>query len=299
MKINNPHDKLFKAILQDQTLAVDYFNHFLPIEVAEQIDFETLKLSNSSYIDEKLKDTYADIVFTCDLRNRAEPVEIALLLEHKSYVDRHAPFQILYYVTSAWMHAISNKQQPKVIIPILFYHGQEPWAYATIGDYFKGLDPRLAPYVPDFDFIYNNVTDMSDDQIRLISNQFLAANFLAMKHFYDRVWLERNLRALLSQSLPRRSKINSQFYVYVLNFVKLKKQEIMELLSTMPPAQTTEILSTYDQAVEEGRQEGKREELVQVVIASWKNNLELDLIASITKLTVDQVKEILAAQQLL
>ncbi len=81
----------------------------------------------------------------------------------------------------------------------------------------------------------------------------------------------------------------------------------MELLSTMPPAQTTEILSTYDQAIEEGRiegrqegrQEGKREELVQVVIASWKNNVELDLIASITKLTVDQVKEILSQQQLL
>jgi len=135
----------------------------------------------------------------------------------------------------------------------------------------------------------------------------LAANFLAMKHFYDQEWLVNNLRTLFSQFIEGKSKLNSQFYVYVFNFVKLKKQEIMELLSTMPPAQTTEILSTYDQAIEEGRiegrqegiQEGKREELLQVVIASWKNNLELDLIASITKLTVDQVKEILAQQQLL
>ncbi len=145
MKINNPHDKLFKAILQDQTLAIDYFNHFLPAQVVRQIDFDTLNLSNSTYIDENLKDTFADMVFVCDLKKGDEPVEIALLLEHKSYIDRNVPFQILYYMTSAWMQAISNKQRPKMIIPILFYHGQEPWGYATIGDYFKGLDPTLAP----------------------------------------------------------------------------------------------------------------------------------------------------------
>ncbi len=183
MKLNNPHDKLFKAILQDQTLAVDYFNHFLPAQVVEQIDFDTLTLSNTSYIDEKLRDTYADMVFSCDLKNDAEPIEIALLLEHKSYIDRHAPFQILYYIASAWMQAISNKQPPRLIIPVLFYHGQEPWGYATIGDYFKYLHPTLLQHVPDFDFIFNNLNGMSDDQIRKITNQFLAANFLAMKHF--------------------------------------------------------------------------------------------------------------------
>ena len=81
----------------------------------------------------------------------------------------------------------------------------------------------------------------------------------------------------------------------------------MELLSTMPTAQRTEILSTYDQAIQEGlikgrqegRQEGKEENLVEVVVRCWNNKLELDLIARITKLTVDQVKAILVSKQLI
>jgi predicted transposase/invertase (TIGR01784 family) len=205
------------------------------------------------------------------------------------------------------MQAISNKQPPRLIIPILFYHGQEPWRYSTTGDYFKDLHPTLLQHVPDFDFIFNNLNGMSDDQIRNMTNQFLAANFLAMKHFYDQEWLVNNLRTLFSEFIEGKSKLNSQFYVYVFNFVKLKKQEIMELLSTMPTTQTTEILSTYDQAIQEGlikgrqegRQEGKQENLVEVVVGCWNNKLELDLIASITKLTVDQVKAILVANQLI
>ena len=165
----------------------------------------------------------------------------------------------------------------------------------------------FAPFVENFDFIYNSLTELSDDQIRLFTNQFLAANFLAMKHFYDQVWLEKNLRTLLSQFIEGKSKLNSQFYVYVLNFVKLKKQEIMELLSTMPTEQTKEILSTYDQLMQEGIQKGlekglkkgRQQNLIEVVVSCWHNKLELDLIASITKLSVEQVKEILSQQKLI
>ncbi len=310
MNLNNPHDKLLKAILSDKTLAADYFTHFLPANIAGQIDFDTLQLSSASYIDENLKESFADLVFDCTIKTDGEPIEIALLLEHKSYVDQYAPFQILYYTAAAWMQRIANKQPPRAVIPTLLYHGKEPWDYTTIEDYFANLPKGLNAFLPKFDFVFNNLQAVADDQLWHITNQFLAANFLALKHYFDQQWLENNLRVLFAQSLEGKSKLNWQFHVYVLNFVKLKKQEIMELLLTLPTDQKTDILSTYDQLIEEGMQKGlekglqqgmqkgQRAQKVQSVIASFKNGLELSLIAKITQLSSDEVEQILRDQQL-
>lgn len=301
MTLHNPHDKLFKAILEDKTLAAAYFRHFLPEELVRALDFESIQLSTGSYIDDRLNASFADVVFTCLLKSQNKSIDLAILIEHKSYVDKNAPFQLLYYVASAWMQALARKQEPKLVIPVLFYHGVEPWEYAGIETFFRDLPDDLYVYLPKFDFVYNNLQSISDDQIWALTNSFLAASFLTMKHYRDNQWLEKNFMALISQNMPEGSNLYWQYLVYFFNFVQLNQQEIMNKLATLPPKKKKEIMTTYEMILEEGRQEGRQEgrsagevkKTTEVVILSYKKGLEIGLIADITNLSLEDVQQIL------
>ncbi len=86
--INNIHDKFFKSILSKTDVAKDFFKTFLPKDVLNVIDLNTLKFTKNSYIPSKLKETFADLVFECKLKNSEHSALISILLEHKSYPDK-------------------------------------------------------------------------------------------------------------------------------------------------------------------------------------------------------------------
>jgi len=59
-----------------------------PVELTKKIDLCTLKLENAGFIDEELKEYYADLVFTCTYQDK-ERIKVTLLLEHKSTKERY------------------------------------------------------------------------------------------------------------------------------------------------------------------------------------------------------------------
>ena len=298
MNLNNPHDKLFKAILQDKTLAKAYFSHFLPANLTEKIDFDSILLTDGSFIDEQLRASFADIVFSCRLRTGQVPVDICILIEHKSYIDPYTPFQFLYYLASAWMKTIASNQKPRLIIPILFYHGSKPWDYATIETHFATLASDLKCFLPNFDFVFSNLQALSDEKIWMVQNQFLAASFLALKHNHDSLWIERHLVELFSQILPGKSNLNWQFSVYVFNFVTLSQELRVELLENIPPNRKDEIMNTLELLRQEGRQEEAVRRTTEFVLSSFKNGIDIQLIGKIMKISTEEVIGILKEHHL-
>jgi predicted transposase/invertase (TIGR01784 family) len=61
----------------------------------------------------------------------------AVLIEHKSYKDPYAGFQIGEYLFSAYRHQIKNKDHFKIIIPILFYHHEQKWEFQPVEAFFE------------------------------------------------------------------------------------------------------------------------------------------------------------------
>ena len=59
----NPHDKFFKEIFSRKNEVKDFIQGFLPTEIVENIQFESLELDSNSYVDEELKENFADIVY--------------------------------------------------------------------------------------------------------------------------------------------------------------------------------------------------------------------------------------------
>src|SRR5690625_5117782 len=85
-KIHQPHDKFMKSLLEDKEMAVEFFKAFLPKSIKDRVDLEGLEHSSHSFISENLRETQADIVFTCPLKGRKnEEVYLCLIVgEHKN-----------------------------------------------------------------------------------------------------------------------------------------------------------------------------------------------------------------------
>ncbi len=131
-KIASIHDKFIRSIFADKQLAADYFVSYLPVELSNQLNFSTLEQVSDSYLSKQLQRSMSDLVYTCALKTNSQKLKIALLIEHKSRVEKYAPVQIGSYLYSGYQKQVTNKEDLSIIIPILFYHGREKWTYKTL-----------------------------------------------------------------------------------------------------------------------------------------------------------------------
>jgi len=185
--IHNRHDSFFRKILSDNEIATDYLKSYLPSNISEKLDFSTLTEVAHTYVSKELRQRFADIVFTCKLRNETDGelganVQISILIEHKSYVDKFAPFQIGSYLFSGYLKQIKNSEDLMPIIPILFYHGRDKWEHKSIPELFDNLGHDFLQFIPNFEYLNHSLWDLSDKQIEDLSNHFLTASLLTLKH---------------------------------------------------------------------------------------------------------------------
>ncbi len=200
-KITSIHDTFIRAIMADKNIAIEYFQSYLPPFMAAQLDFSTLTQLPDVYVSSELQKTMSDIVYSCKRKDGMGKINVSLLVEHKSYPDKYSPVQIGSYIFSGLhkqIEAGANELSP--IIPVLLYHGKGEWQYQTLSDLFKTLDPGWQKFIPDYNYIYNNLGEISDQQVESLNNKFLVASLLALKHTFEKEWLEANVLRLLQLS---------------------------------------------------------------------------------------------------
>lgn len=61
--INNPHDKFFKETLGDVSVAQDFIENYLPENILDIIDIDTISPLKDSFIEKELQEFYADLLF--------------------------------------------------------------------------------------------------------------------------------------------------------------------------------------------------------------------------------------------
>ena len=107
-EINNPHDKFFKAVFGITSVVKPFLNQFVPKNVLDKLDFETLELESTSYLTDELSEFYADLVWRCQFKNSSRKVEIAFLFEHKSFKPSHPHFQLIDYKSNSWKQKLAS-----------------------------------------------------------------------------------------------------------------------------------------------------------------------------------------------
>ena len=116
------HDRFFKENFSRQDIAADFVREIFPDALLAKLNLDTFALTNTSYVDPTLEEYFADIVYTCQYED-GNPVEIAILFEHKSYKEKYPHFQLLRYLLNCWEENRKQEQPPTLVIPVVIYHG--------------------------------------------------------------------------------------------------------------------------------------------------------------------------------
>ena len=126
--IENPHDKLFKDLLDDEEELKAFITEYIGINIKQ----EEIERYNNKYITNQYKIYEADMVY------KIKGKEIYFLIEHQSTIDERMPYRILTYYTELLKEIIDKKENRRknykypLIKPIVLYTGEKEWKVEQI-----------------------------------------------------------------------------------------------------------------------------------------------------------------------
>jgi predicted transposase YdaD len=293
-KLVNPHDAFFKHYFSQPTVAADFLRQHLPAEVMALLDLNQLRLEKDSFVDEKLRSYFSDMIYTA-MTHADTPVRIAFLTEHKSYPDEWVNFQVLRYQVGYWvqefdaLHAkppdssaddgepvsSDGDQDPSLrpkrsttltpIFVMLVYHGVDKWqAPLQFAHHLTGMEDPDSPlaqvlgrYVPNFEPHLVNLSTIDDEAIR---GEVATRLFVMVLKYIFADGLGGHLDEILGMaSAVLRQPSGLEMVMALLRYisrsaVKLDKAEITEKLLTYLPKEGGVLMETLAQ---EWIEEGK------------------------------------------
>jgi predicted transposase/invertase (TIGR01784 family) len=305
-ELNNPHDKFFKRALAMAAIARPMLEKFLPTDVLDKLNLDTLEIDPNSYINDELKETFSDIVWSCQLKNSHKKRKIAFLFEHKSYKPDYPHFQLIDYQRNSWRIQINEGQLPVPILPIIFYHGLEKWVVRPFESYFGEVEAEMLQFLPSFNYILINLQDYSEEQIRNINDILLQKTLLGFKFYKDKDYLNDHIVELIFMGYGKLK--NEQAYTFMRIFVVyltavsgINREEIIVKANKMNNMEELEfdIIEDLKEAfrekwlekgMEKGMEKGKKISIYEAALRGHS----LELLSNVFGLPVETITQIIA-----
>ncbi|TYT76109.1 Rpn family recombination-promoting nuclease/putative transposase [Desulfobotulus mexicanus] len=294
------HDIFFKKILDVEGHAEELVRSSLPSAILEGLDLSTLKEEKGSFLGEELSEYFSDLLYTCQFKGTL--IRIALLFEHKSYVDNDLPFQIHLYTGGFWERCRKQKIERTPIIPIVIYHGERKWQPGLLSDCFKDLPPMIKPFIPDSEYIFVDLSSWQDEDIKnklfaMVSMKFC---MLIFKNVFDPDKLKDNIKEYfeLASSLFEDEdglKIIKNVIEYIFKATDLQPEYVAETIGSVSLKGKELAMTTAERLINEGRNEGVYSEKYQTIMRFSELNIKPEDIAHGVGLTPEKVRAVIAA----
>ncbi len=231
--INHPHDHFFKGYMGEKENAQAFIQHFMPQEILDCVDVGTIMAQKDSFIDEKMRERFSDLLFSVEYRQ--SPAFVYFLFEHKSYLDPMVGFQLLKSIVSIWQKYVEQEKAKVLpaILPLVFYHGADEWnistQFHTLVHDIEHLPASVRKSMPDFQYwIY----DFSvKKQIGWIKDESLRM-FIEISHVAFETDKEKVLAALKRAHQSSKRIKDRQRAIRLFQLCLLYVMEIKEDLET-------------------------------------------------------------------
>lgn len=185
------HANLFRSTFSDPEQAKGLLRNFLPAGLVAAIDWDSLALRDTEFLDQELRRSTVDLLFSVNIGGR--PALIYLMLEHKSHQDPLTAWQMLRYfvrIQEHWLREHPGATQLIPILPLVVHHGPQRWSCAQdvveLVD-LDGLDPQvkaaLQPFQPRFRFLLADLPEVAADELRRLAMAPLARLVLLSMQF--------------------------------------------------------------------------------------------------------------------
>src|SRR5699024_2398352 len=131
------------------------------------------------------------------------------------------------------------------------------WSPPTMINLFPESPAALKKFIPSFGFIFRNIQQYTDDQIRQVGVGLFTSAILAQKYGRDPEKLRKRFGQIygIIDSWEGRNLFES-LTVYILDILEIDIQELHIITEKIPMKMKTKILSLGDRLRESGREEG-------------------------------------------
>ena len=163
-EVSNPHDAIFKAILSRRDAAQSFLATYLPPALTAVLDVQSAELEKDSFVDEELRASYSDLVYSVNLKD-GRSLCVYVLFEHKSEPEPLVAFHLIRYMVRLWEDSLKQGKRIRPIIPLVVYHGSASWSPAKRFHDLLDVPDELKPFVPDYRYILTDFSHMPDEEI--------------------------------------------------------------------------------------------------------------------------------------
>jgi hypothetical protein len=275
--IHHPNDKLLKATFSNPDNARGFFENYLPAQISRAVDWDSLRLESSTFIDPQFAASESDLLFSLKLAQ--SDAFLYLLFEHQSSEDPRMALRLLSYIVRIWERFAATHPTPAklpAILPIVLAQGKRPWKSAPrledlidlpaeIADIIRPWQPTLIYHLLELVRIpYQELAGTPEGILTLRAFKAEPLDELLS----DALWEESLLFAISDSALERMLR-------YVLNAelnVSLLKKRIKTIRSK--PLQT-KTMTLADQLRLEGLSEGLSEGQLRAFRTAVQRNLEI------------------------
>ena len=292
------HDLFFKETFSYSENVVDFLKSTLPPELAEEIDYSSIVSEKDTYVDSDLSAYFSDMVYSCCLKG--ENIRLAFLFEHKSSPDYDLAFQLHCYLTNIWKSADKLKKPRVPVIPIVLYHGKESWKPGYLSSQFKNLPDVAKPFIPDFDYIFIDLSAYSDEDIKqqVFTLASLKIAMLIMKNIFRPEEIEQHLTDFLEiGTLYFQETQGLNFLKAVINYIfeatEIEDNKLIEAFKSVSEKGKEIAMTTAEKLRHEGRKEGKFDMMLDMIRNARNNGLSEDMIARIVNLDPIYVRKVI------
>ncbi|MDX2277929.1 MAG: Rpn family recombination-promoting nuclease/putative transposase [Saprospiraceae bacterium] len=304
--VHQPHDKYARFVLQIKEVALEMLQFCVPAHILENIDMESLEISETSFVDEDLKEYFSDICYEGKMQEDL-PFRITFILEHKSAVPKYPIMAQLHkYVTNIWSNDIRQNNPLTLTIPIVIYHGERPLAKESPESLFKGAPKDLLGYVPHFDYVLLDLSQIATERLEQLEFLFLRNILLALKQsrnaaYVDVFWE----KIIIFAPQVRQKSLDYELFkatvIYLNSSSNVFSQKLKQMENALSAAEQQEIkpflLQMYEEWMEKGKmkgiEEGMQNGILTMLVAFIQKDPNMDntAIANLFNISTEMVEK--------
>ncbi|NWO04475.1 MAG: Rpn family recombination-promoting nuclease/putative transposase [Alteromonadaceae bacterium] len=194
----NHHDTGYKELFSYPEFVQQLIEGFAPVEIAQLMDFSTLRQHSGHYITPMFEERIEDVVWSVEVTwdGVTQEVFLYILLEFQSAVDRTMPIRLMHYVACFYSElfkqgVVTPGQGLPPVFPVVLYNGSQKWTAKA--DIFEMITPEppefLRAYQPHLRYYLIDEGRYTDDELGLVQTP-LSGVFSIEKASRDRQGLQ-------------------------------------------------------------------------------------------------------------
>jgi len=302
----NHHDTGYKELFSHPEFVQQLIEGFAPFEIADLMDFSTLKNHSGNYITPLFEEKFEDVVWSVEVNweGITQRVFLYILLEFQSKVDSTMPLRLMHYVACFYDHLLKTRETtPRQglppIFPMVLYNGSKRWSARQ--DIYEMVQPEppefLRAYQPHLRYYLIDEGRYTDEE--LISKQTPLSGVFGVEnagHSWEALQQAVDRVVEIIEADPSKERVDIIITRWIKRHLSRLGAEVgLERLNSLVEdrdmlAENLENLVKKERL--EGRQEGRQETARNLINRTEMND---QMIAEIAGLTIDEVSQLRSA----